>query len=63
MIIPDLELGDGEYQVLNDEDSYLCNVNIQGDTMFGIKPLLEQNEGEDVSLKLVDGEVFIVMQD
>ena len=44
------------------EEMPILNVNIQGDTMFGIKTLLEQNEGEDVSLKLVD-EVFIVMQD
>ena len=61
LIIPDLELGDGEYQVLNDEDSYLCDVKIQGDTIFGIKLLLEQSEGQDVTIKLVN-EVFVVTQ-
>ena len=53
--LPELEIDEGEYQVYDDEDNYLVDVQVRGKMILGLKILAVKNPDSELNLSFSEG--------
>jgi hypothetical protein len=54
-VVPELEINEGEYQVYDEEDNYLLDIEVRGKMILGLKILASKEPNSELKLSFSDG--------